>query len=130
MSLHGVLSDFGVADVFQLIAQQRKTGVLDLEHEDRKRQRRLSVGRAGLSLLLPGAVPVFEGRFARGSLTLVMAGMGVALVMTPGLVPLPFEVGGLGSVVPALMGWLLVVPAYLWGMVDARAQMRGWVRST
>ncbi len=36
MSLQGVLSDFGVADVFQLIAQQRKTGVLELENEDRK----------------------------------------------------------------------------------------------
>ncbi len=36
MSLQGILSDFGVADVFQLIAQQRKTGLLDLESEERK----------------------------------------------------------------------------------------------
>ena len=35
MSLQGVLSDFGVADVFQLIAQQRKTGVLELERAGR-----------------------------------------------------------------------------------------------
>lgn len=35
MSLQGVLSDFGVADVFQLIAQQRKTGVLTIENEGR-----------------------------------------------------------------------------------------------
>jgi len=31
--LHGNLEDFGIADVFQLIGQQRKTGFLELEHE-------------------------------------------------------------------------------------------------
>jgi hypothetical protein len=31
MSLQGQLRDFGVADVFQLIAQQRKTGMLEVE---------------------------------------------------------------------------------------------------
>ena len=36
MSLQGVLSDFGVADVFQLIAQQRKSGVLRVEQGDRR----------------------------------------------------------------------------------------------
>ena len=36
MSLQGQLTDFPVADVFQLIAQQRKTGVLELEREKRK----------------------------------------------------------------------------------------------
>jgi len=35
MSLKGVLSDFPVSDVFQLIAQQRKTGVLQLEQGGR-----------------------------------------------------------------------------------------------
>jgi Domain of unknown function (DUF4388) len=35
MSLKGVLSDFPVSDVFQLIAQQRKTGVLRLDRGDR-----------------------------------------------------------------------------------------------
>lgn len=34
MSLQGVLADFGVADIFQLIAQQRKTGVLAIEFDD------------------------------------------------------------------------------------------------
>jgi hypothetical protein len=36
MSLRGVLADFGVADIFQLIAQQRKTGVLSIESDDRE----------------------------------------------------------------------------------------------
>ena len=31
--LHGNLKDFGMADVLQLIGQQRKTGFLELEHE-------------------------------------------------------------------------------------------------
>jgi hypothetical protein len=35
MSLRGVLSDFPVSDVFQLIAQQRKTGVLRVENGGR-----------------------------------------------------------------------------------------------
>jgi hypothetical protein len=30
VGLSGNLRDFGIADVFQLIGQQRKTGVLDL----------------------------------------------------------------------------------------------------
>lgn len=35
MSLRGVLSDFGPADVFQLIAQQQKTGKLEVERAGR-----------------------------------------------------------------------------------------------
>ncbi len=36
MSLSGVLADFPVADVFQLISQQRKTGVLEVERHGRE----------------------------------------------------------------------------------------------
>jgi hypothetical protein len=36
MSLEGVLADFPVSDVFQLIAQQRKTGVLTIENGGRR----------------------------------------------------------------------------------------------
>jgi hypothetical protein len=35
VSLQGSLRDFGAPDVFQLIAQQRKTGVLEIKGEDR-----------------------------------------------------------------------------------------------
>jgi hypothetical protein len=38
MSLQGQLRDFHVADVFQLVAQQRKTGVLEVERQGRKLQ--------------------------------------------------------------------------------------------
>jgi hypothetical protein len=46
MSLQGVLADFPVADVFQLISQQRKTGVLEVERR----------GRALLVMFLEGQV--------------------------------------------------------------------------
>jgi len=35
MSLEGVLSDFGVGEIFQLIGQQRKTGALEVRGEER-----------------------------------------------------------------------------------------------
>ena len=35
MSLRGILSDFGSADVFQLLAQQAKTGRLEIERAGR-----------------------------------------------------------------------------------------------
>ena len=35
MSLHGVLSDFGLAEVFQLISHQRKSGTLEVTHDGR-----------------------------------------------------------------------------------------------
>ena len=44
MSLQGVLSDFGVADIFQLIAQQRKTGVLSIERKNRNLEVRFRKG--------------------------------------------------------------------------------------
>ncbi len=84
----------------------------------------MALGRGSLAVLLPGAVRVFDGRFAGGIFALILAGMGVALVMTPGLVALPFEVGGLGAVVPTFLGWLLLGPAYLWALYDAREQLR------
>ena len=35
VALRGNLQDFGIADVFQLIGQQRKTGLLDISNEGR-----------------------------------------------------------------------------------------------
>ena len=32
VALRGNLQDFGIAEVFQLISQQRKTGTLDISH--------------------------------------------------------------------------------------------------
>ena len=51
MSLQGVLSDFGVCDIFQLIAQQRKTGILTIERKDRRLEVRFREG--GVQRALP-----------------------------------------------------------------------------
>ena len=40
VALRGNLEDFGIADVFQLIGQQRKTGVLDLKRRNERRRKK------------------------------------------------------------------------------------------
>ena len=44
VGLSGNLRDFGIADVFQLIGQQRKTGVLDLKRRGERAQLRFDQG--------------------------------------------------------------------------------------
>ena len=69
VALHGNLQDFGIADVFQLIGQQRKTGFLELERAGE----RLSIGfdeGAGLP-----ASPVGEFEFAALGELLVRSGL-------------------------------------------------------
>jgi hypothetical protein len=44
-ALHGNLRDFGIAEVFQLIGQQRKTGVLDVTRQDQKLRLAFDKGR-------------------------------------------------------------------------------------
>ncbi|MCP4038759.1 MAG: DUF4388 domain-containing protein, partial [bacterium] len=36
VALNGNLQDFGIAEVFQLIGQQRKTGMLNISHAGRE----------------------------------------------------------------------------------------------
>jgi hypothetical protein len=91
---------------------------------DRRRQRRRAWFRSALSLLLPGAGRVLDGRVGLGALALIMAGMGAALLWVPEIVPVPFEVGGIGHSIPMLSGLAFLVPAYLFGMFDAREQLR------
>lgn len=90
---------------------------------DRRGQRRRALSRAALSLLVPGAVRMLEGRAASGACALVLAGMGAALLVVAELVPVPFEVGGIGGLV-SLWGYVLLAPAYLWTLLDARGQLR------
>ncbi|UCE85150.1 MAG: DUF4388 domain-containing protein [Deltaproteobacteria bacterium] len=56
VGLRGVLKDFGIAEVFQLIGQQRKTGVLELERRDRRVSLQFDSG-AVLSAAPAGAFP-------------------------------------------------------------------------
>ena len=89
---------------------------------DRRGQRRRAAWRAALSLLVPGAVRMLEGRAASGACALVLAGMGAALLAVAKLVPVPFEVGGLGGLI-SFWGYALLASAYLWALLDARGQL-------
>ena len=91
---------------------------------DRRRQRRRAWFRSTVSLLLPGAGRVLEGKVGLGALALVLTGMGAALVSIPELVPVPLEVGALGRSIPMLSGLAFLVPAYLFGLFDAREHLR------
>jgi hypothetical protein len=44
IALRGNLRDFGISEVFQLIGQQRKTGVLEIAGEDQRIQLRFDAG--------------------------------------------------------------------------------------
>ncbi|MFP6639453.1 MAG: DUF4388 domain-containing protein [Myxococcota bacterium] len=55
-ALHGNLQDFGIADVFQLIGHQRKTGFLELERDDQ----RLRIGFDDGSVLTASPVGELE----------------------------------------------------------------------
>ena len=85
---------------------------------DRSRQRRIARFRALLALLVPGAARVFDGRAMTGSAALLLAGTGAALLSVPLFVPVPYEIGGLGHVGPVVAGAALLVPAYLWSLID------------
>ena len=56
VALRGNLKDFGIADVFQLIGQQRKTGVLEFNHKSQCVQLRFDSG-AVVGAAPAGATP-------------------------------------------------------------------------
>jgi hypothetical protein len=91
---------------------------------DRRRRRRSAWLRATVALLVPGGARVLEGRAVSGSLALLLAGTGAALALMPALVPVPFEVGGLGKALPLVAGCALLGPAYVWALADTRRQLK------
>jgi len=58
VALHGNLKDFGIAEVFQLIGQQRKTGLLEIKGESQRVQLAFDEGR------VVWAAPVGKTEFA------------------------------------------------------------------
>lgn len=69
VALRGNLKDFGIADVFQLIGQQGKTGVLDVAGEEQRVQLRFDGGR------IVSAAPVGEHPHAALGDLLVRCGL-------------------------------------------------------
>ena len=92
---------------------------------DRRRQRRTQIELAACSLLAPGFADLLDGRFARGMLALFALGTGFALLQAPELLPLPWELGSLGLVVPPVLGLALVAPLYAVGFAKALRRLSG-----
>ncbi|MGH7291082.1 MAG: hypothetical protein ACREJT_07735, partial [Myxococcota bacterium] len=86
---------------------------------DRRRQRRSQLQLAASSLFAPGLADLLDGRFARGMLALFALGTGFALLQAPEVLPLPWELGSLGLVVPPVLGLALVAPLYAIGFAHA-----------
>jgi hypothetical protein len=86
---------------------------------DRRRQRRSQLKLAACSLFAPGLADLLDGRFARGMFALFALGAGAALLQAPDVLPLPWELGSLGLVVPPVLGLALVAPLYAIGFAQA-----------
>ncbi len=92
-ALHGNLKDFGIAEVFQLIGQQRKTGVLEIAGPDKRVQLAFDEGA------VVWASPVADGEFAVLGDRLVRCG----LVTRPRLQELMRESNASARALPTLL---------------------------
>ncbi len=92
-ALHGNLKDFGIAEVFQLIGQQRKTGVLEIAAPDKRVQLAFDEGA------VVWASPVADGEFAVLGDRLVRCG----LVTRPRLQELMRESNASARALPTLL---------------------------
>ena len=125
MSLQGVLADFPVADVFQLIAQQRKTGVLEVERK----------GRTLLVFFLEGQVlsarpsetrpdGSLAGYLLRtGALQESALGAGLTALNAPGILPVPWDLGTLGYALPVVIGLACLLPALALGLMQSVSKL-------
>ena len=65
VALRGNLQDFGIAEVFQLIGQQRKTGLLDVSHGDQTVRLAFDAGRVVWGRPVEGGEDVVLGERLR-----------------------------------------------------------------
>ena len=93
VALHGNLRDFGIGEVFQLIGQQQKTGLLEVEGEDQ----RLRIAFDG------GAVVTGErvGAYDRAGLGEMLVRTG--LITPQRLVEIEQQIAGGGAQLEALL---------------------------
>ena len=90
---------------------------------DRRRERLAQVRLAAGALLLPGSADVVEGRWLRGMAMLFALGLGLGLLRAPEILPLPWELGGLGEVAPYAAALLLVAPLYAFGLLQSLGRL-------
>ncbi len=80
--------------------------------KDRRRERWAEARLAAGALVMPGSADVVEGRWLRGTASLFALGLGVGLLRAPGILPLPWDLGGLGESAPWAAGLALLVGLY------------------
>jgi tetratricopeptide (TPR) repeat protein len=92
---------------------------------DRRRQRQLAgaIGLAGA--LVPGAGRALEGHLATGFLGVGLSAFGIAAYLAALGVPVPPEVGALGTALPLALAVMVLVPLYGWAWVLASRRLKG-----
>ncbi len=92
---------------------------------DRSRQRQIAgaIGLAGA--LVPGAGRALEGHLATGFLGIGLSGFGIAAYLASLSVPVPPEVGALGTALPLAVAAMVLVPLYGWAWVLAARRVKG-----
>ncbi len=91
---------------------------------DKTRRRRVTLGLFGAGILLPGLASLFESRVASGCVRIAAIGVGVGLLVVPGAIPSPWEVGDLSTTLPTVLGFGLLVPLYALGLWESFSRLR------
>ena len=92
---------------------------------DRRRHRHAQLRLALAGLVLPGSADLFDGRWGRGMACLLALGFGLGLLRAPELLPLPWELGGLGSLAPLAAGIAILSPLYALGLAQSLGRLTG-----
>jgi tetratricopeptide (TPR) repeat protein len=92
---------------------------------DRRRQRRLDLRAAVLSLFAPGFDALRRGRCTAGTLQLGCVALGLALFLSPHWIAAPWDVGPLAHWTALVGGAVLLVPSYAGGLLQAARLARG-----
>ncbi len=87
--------------------------------KDRRRERWAQIRLAAGALVMPGSADVVEGRWLRGTLSLFALGLAAGLLRAPEILPLPWDLGGLGESAPYALGLALLAPLYALALVQS-----------
>ena len=90
---------------------------------DRSRQRRAVLAQAAAALLAPGAVDLLDEHLVRGSVRLFALGAGLAALLAPGLLPVPWDLGTLGFALPVATALGLLVPSCALALVQTAGKL-------
>ena len=86
---------------------------------DRRRERQAQLRLAAAALVAPGSADLLEERWLRGMALLFGLGLGLGLLRAPQILPLPWELAGLGEVAPYVAGLAFAAPIYALGLAQA-----------